>query len=548
MVPPTQSKIGVDWPGLAAAAPAAVLVAIACGLPLAWMVATIASHPSTMQDLQLTAFRGGLLFRTLSYNAAVAILATAMSLPAAMVLGRGRGWMSRLLWAVLPAALLMPSLAFTYGWSQCVVLAGMKFVPAGPADVGRCIWTLAAWLWPVPAGVIGLALRRMDTSVQQQALLDGVLWRSTFRQLLWAVVASLAIVMLLATQEFSIYEQTGISVMATEVRMVFESGAFSSLPAAGVGSGAGAGAMSPDQAARAAAAVATAIPVLLATLLLAGAAVWAAGRAGVGEHVSVGPWPRALDAPWWTLLAGWGMVILTVGTPVLSLILSSHRPMSLARMWGETGRELTGAMFIAAIAALVAMAVALSSAARWPRGALVIGGLSFLAGGQLLAIALIRIYNRDGLTWAYHYWPVPVLAYVGRFAWLPLAAARGTTSAPWRELRAMASLDGAGPWRTARAVVWPLCWPSLAAAALLVGALSLTEVPATAILQPQKPQVLTPLILAWVHIARYDPMIEASLLMMAAVVIPAIVAAVLFHSRWRPGLISRSWYSGRGQG
>ena len=33
--------------------------------------------------------------------------------------------------------------------------------------------------------------------------------------------------MVLASQEFAVYEPTGISVVATEVRMVFETGAFS---------------------------------------------------------------------------------------------------------------------------------------------------------------------------------------------------------------------------------------------------------------------------------------------------------------------------------
>ena len=56
---------------------------------------------------------------------------------------------------------------------------------------------------------------------------------------------------------------------------------------------------------------------------------------------------------------------------------------------------------------------------------------------------------------------------------------------------------------------------------MLVGALSLTEVPATVLLFPQNPQVLTPTLMTWVHMARFDPMIEASLLLMLAVLGPA---------------------------
>jgi ABC-type Fe3+ transport system permease subunit len=155
---------------------------------------------------------------------------------------------------------------------------------------------------------------------------------------------------------------------------------------------------------------------------------------------------------------------------------------------------------------------------------LVLAGTSFLLGGQLLAIADIRIYNRPGLVWAYDNFPVPVFAYVGRFGWLALAASIGAWSRPWRELRDMASIDGASAWQTAFRVVWPLAWPTLLAGGLLVGALSMTEVPATVLIFPQNPQVLTPQLMTWVHMAQYDPMIEASLLMMSVVLIPALLA------------------------
>ena len=153
--------------------------------------------------------------------------------------------------------------------------------------------------------------------------------------------------------------------------------------------------------------------------------------------------------------------------------------------------------------------------------------MAFLVGGQLLAIADIRIYNRPGLQWAYDAFPAPVFAYFGRFGWLALAAGWATWSKPWAELRDIASIDGASKWRTAISVIWPLGWPSLLAGALMVGALSMTEVPATVLLFPQHPQVLTPTLMTWVHMAHFDPMIEASLLMMAVVLLPPVLAVLL---------------------
>ena len=53
------------------------------------------------------------------------------------------------------------------------------------------------------------------------------------------------------------------------------------------------------------------------------------------------------------------------------------------------------------------------------------------------------------------------------------------------------------------------------------------EVPATVLLMPQNPQVLTPTLMTWVHMVRYDSMIEASLLMMGSVLLPAVAAVLL---------------------
>jgi ABC-type glycerol-3-phosphate transport system permease component len=455
------------------------------------------------------------------------------------MLGRGRGWLARILWVLLPAALLMPSLSYAYGWSQVMRIVQifceahqLRFTvqPAGPIDILRCIWSLAAWLWAVPAGLIGLALRRMDTNVQQQALLDGVLYRITLRQLLGPIIASLAIVTVMASQEFAVYEPSGISVVATEVRMVFDTGFVSSPQnsiTSPVSQGAGAGISSPKQAGRAAAAVATTAPLLVCTMLLAIVAMWGSRISSASDSISTGSWPRALDAPWWVLTITLLLLFLNVGVPVWALVGSLHIPFSLPKMLDTFGPEVGGSIFVAVVAASVVLIGALSAAGQWTPGLLSLGVVSFLIGGQLLAIAMIRIYNHPWLFWAYGAFPVPVIAYVARFGWLAMAAGKGTWTQSWKELRDMASVDGAGTFRTAWSIVWPLGWPILAAGALLVGCLSLTEVPATVLLFPQNPMVLTPRLMTWLHQLRSDDMINAALLMMMAVVVPALSAVVL---------------------
>jgi ABC-type Fe3+ transport system permease subunit len=331
----------------------------------------------------------------------------------------------------------------------------------------------------------------------------------------------------LATQEFAVYEPTGISVVATEVRMVFDTGAVSSATnSITAPMSQGEGRKSPDQAVRAAASVATTLPLLVCTLTLSLIAIWGASR-GESESPTVGPWPAALDAPWWAITITLVLVILNVFVPVWALVYSLRIPFSIPSMFNEFAPEIEGAIFVACVAAVVASISAFSCAGRWTPGLMFFAGASFLIGGQLLAIALIRIYNRAWLMWAYEAFPVPVIAYVGRFGWLALAGGRATWSRSWQELRDMAAVDGAGAFRTAMSVVWPLSWPTLVAGALLVGALSMTEVPATVLLFPVNPQVLTPRLMTWLHQLRSDSMIEAALMMMMTVLFPAAAALTL---------------------
>ncbi|MGH7179247.1 MAG: hypothetical protein ACREJC_17855, partial [Tepidisphaeraceae bacterium] len=464
--------------------------------------------------------------RTICCNAAVAIVATIVAIPAAIVLGRGRGVLASLLWLVLPVSLLLPSLVFAYGWKQLFRLINFDFEPAGLLDVCRCVWSLAAWLWPIPAFGLGLALRRVDTQVQQQALLDGALWRTTARQLLGPAIASVCVVMMLAMQEFAVYEPTGISVVATEVRMVFETGAFSSPENPITQPLTGAVGLA-DQPARAAAAVATALPVLTIIAML-GATAWVVSRRwSAFEQIEHGVWPRSLDAGLRSLVLSWLIILLTLGAPIVALVLSMKRPLDAMLIWTEFGPQVTGSIIVAAMTCVVATLVALAAAVRRSHGATIVALLSFLIGGQLVAIALIRLYNRPWLSWVYDGPLIAVMAYIARFGWIALFGASATWSSAWRPLRDMSAIDGAGALPTATRVIWPLAWPIFAASALVVAALALTEVPATVLISPQRPQMLVPLLMTWVHMLRYDAMIEASLLMVAMVASIGVVAVVL---------------------
>src|SRR5438445_5701185 len=159
----------------------------------------------------------------------------------------------------------------------------------------------------------------------------------------------------LAVQEFSVYEPTGISVMATEVRMVFETGAFSSpenpitAPLQGGAEVIG----SPDQHVRAAAAVATTLPLLLVVAALAVPIFSGARRASVAEELDVGPWPSVLDAGAVVKLLACVIVIVAVIVPSAALVLSLHVRRSPLEVWNEFSPQVCGSILIAAIAGAV---------------------------------------------------------------------------------------------------------------------------------------------------------------------------------------------------
>lgn len=504
------------------------IVAICCALPVGWILLQIVTHPAVLTELHLDSFRLRLLGRTIGYNGAVGIVATLLALPAAWAIGRGRGPLAAAIGFVLPISLLLPSLVIAYGWKQLLRILGWEFEFQGVLDVSRCIWSLATWLWPVPAMVIGLALRRSDAQVQQQALLDGALRRILLRQLLGPIVASTSIVALLAMQEFAVYEPTGISVVATEVRMVFETGAFSSPsnPITQPMSG-GTISFSPQQSERAAASVAAVAPLMVVVALLALLA-WVGVRfLSAADQMDGGMWPRSLDAPKWTAPLAWGVIMATVITPIVALIVSLRTSFNLFRFWDEFAPQLSGTLIIAACTGVMAVLLGLAAVSRRPRGTLALALVTFLVGGQLLAISLIRIYNHPGLDWIYNRAPVMVMAYIGRFGWIILAAASITWSKMWRGVRELAAVDGASDWQTARFVIWPLAWPVLGAAAMFVTILSMSEVPATVLISPLKPLMLVPTLMTWLHTQRYDAMIESSLLAVAMVVLLGSIAMTL---------------------
>jgi DNA-binding beta-propeller fold protein YncE/ABC-type spermidine/putrescine transport system permease subunit II len=358
-------------------------------------------------------------------------------------------------------------------------------------------------------------------------MIDGALWRITFRQLLGPLVAGFAMVSVLAMQEFSIWDQTDIRTVSTEVRSVY------------LGTSTTQGLLA-SQEQRMAAALVTGLPLIGVILGLALLASWLVRKMSASEHVEVGAWPRVLDAGgvWFflTLL----VIFLTLIVPTGAMWISLKAPLQPGRILKEFAPQMGGSLGVAGLAGIVALIAALGAAAKRSSGALFLGILAFLVGGQMIAIAMIHLFNRQSLSLVYDGPGITVMAYLARFLWVALLAAQVGWTRPWRQLRDLAAVDGAGAMRTAVWVIWPLLLPVLGGAAVLVMILSLSEVPATALIAPIRPPMLVPNLLQWVHMQRYDPMIEASLVTMGLVAGLATIAGLLM---WMG--VKGSWMFGK---
>lgn len=485
------------------------ILAVACGLPLAWLAVQLVARPGLWGDAIPDSFRAWLIVRTFAFNALAATLAMAFALPIALTLAFG-GRCTRWLWWLLPVPLLVPSLVITYGWKQAVGLAGIDPLPQSFADVARCIVALASWLWPVPAMAVAFALARLDGNLLMQATLDGAVGRTVARVLAAPVMLGWSAAMLLALQEFAVFEPTGISVIATEVRFVFETGAsldqsWSMLPDGTDGAG-------PTQDARMGAALAVMLPAIGLMLLLAGVA-WRTIRSLDG---SAGEWGeragRIVRLPRWVSLLASIEALVLIGLPIAAMALTRQGAFRPWKVLDEYRPQLLGSIGLGALAGACGVAcVVLASVGRPSRKMIGVALASFLIGGQWAAIALIVLFNRPWLLALYDSYLMPTIAYVGRFVWIALIAAAATWSPGVRPLRELAATDGAGPWATWRSVILPIAWPLLAGACLLIFTLSMTEVPATTLLQPAN--TLVPMLMTWAHILNYDAMIDASLLL-----------------------------------
>lgn len=511
-----------------------LVLGVCCVVPIAWLIGCVVARPSTLAATIWNAWTWRLLAKTVFLAAASGSVATLLAIAPAITLGAARGRLSRgALITLISLPVLTPSIVLGYGWTEIIHALELLPYPQSVADHARCVWMLATWLWPIPCGVLALSLSNLDRDLVDQARLDGALVRTITRRCAPALVAAMLLSTLLAMQEFSVFEPSGISVLSTEIRMIFETGRTSALDnpiqqlQGGMASQLGFG----TQVERSAMALGAGIPAIaiVATFLITASKLIARDTNHLLDTDPAPPPRLRLRAA--ALLT---FVIMTIafGVPLIGLIRGLPRVFNPIAIGNDILPQLTCSLSIALGAGAIALLVGVLATVVPSRFALIAALCSFLVGGQFLAIALLRVYGYHSpelgrlspMRLVLDSNLAVVFAHVGRFGWIALLAGMSTHVGAYRSLRNQAAIDGAGAIRTALLVVLPRAWPVLLASALLVATLSLTEVPAAALLTPPS---LIPMLMTFVHMQRYGPMIEASLMMVFVIMLVSIAIQLL---------------------
>lgn len=498
-----------------------VVIGACCGAPVVWIVARLMLDWSSFAPALLDARSLEALARTIILNGLAALAACLLAIAPAVWIGSSRRpWLAITLVA-LP--LLLPSIVVGYAWRESLNLLNWLPRPGSILDELRCSLTLSAWLWPVPALSMGIALRRMDRALLWHARIDGALFPVVIRLLLPAILVGITGVFVLASQEFSIYETTGILVVSVVVRQTFEDFNF-------------------DQSTRLIRAAATLLPLIILALCLALSALLMARRANLSDDLSTERTHLKVPKLW----QAFAWIVTAFGTlgPIGALIVLHRDPFDVKRIIDSIGLNLLASAEYALTTAVVAFFIGVAACFTRQRALTLLACAIFLVGGQLVAIVLIRTLNDPAIPFLTDLYDSPLVATISnlsRFSWIVLATGLFTWQGGWRPLRDMASAEGASPGQTARLVILPMALPILLASTLIVMALSFTEVGATILIQPSGSIIapiyrwfgvepsgsIIPMLMTWVHIQRYDPLIEASVIVLICVLAMGLIASCI---------------------
>jgi len=363
---------------------------------------------------------------------------------------------------------------------------------------------------PIVTLIVGAALRSVSADTEEAALVEGAgpvrtLFSVTLPMAIGGIVASLVVVMLWVTTDYSVSDLVVVRTFAEEVYTLY--------------------AVRPHEAAL----------VCVPQIVLFGGLLWYL-RSGFlagceGEETQVAseePYRFRVRRHRRLLSVVTATVVLALAaTPVATLFARLCDARSLRRYaWLFTGEIQTSIWTSFSAAVLVAvLGLGLAwYAVRRPRWRPVIAAfvvLMLAIPAPVLGMGLIAVFNRDGpLGYVYGSPGMLVLAYTFRFLPVAVILLIPAVRAIPLECELSAKVDGCGGVATWWHIVWPLCLPQALLVVFAVAALSFGELPCSLLVTPPGYDTVGKRFFDLIHMGLYPDVAVLGLWSVAAVLVP----------------------------
>ena len=448
----------------------------------------------------------GLLWRSVWLSLAAAVACVLLAVPAVYALGHlpnpARPRALRLTLAALAAALLCPPMVCVFAWQ--------RLLPSGTNAYAECAAVWAMWAWPVPALILSAAWRTSGRSSYEAARLEATPTRAFLHVALpilrGPIALCLLILFVIFVAEYTVPHACGLLVYATEL-LGWSAGSPATLDT-----------------------VWPALPlVAVAVAGVIGAAVqWRSGTRTTEHRIG----PEASPSTGWPLVLIASIVTVTWLLPIGALAASISSLAAAGDAIRIYGRDMLASFGVAALSALVVIALGLIVLTR-PRlrtpaliAALALGAFP----GALVGEAVMAAYNYELFKALYDHWPIMVLGYAARFAWIGCVIALSLEHRLGR-LSDQARTDGAGPLRELVHVNLPMWSPTLLFAAAAVTALALGDVATTTLIRVPDFNPVAHVIIEKFHRREDDTLVSLSV----ALVVAAFPAVLLAAAAVLPG-------------
>ncbi|GAB7004671.1 iron ABC transporter permease [Nocardioides sp. AN3] len=444
----------------------ALLIVVACLVPVAYVLWSAASGPSAALEFLLRPRIGELLWNTARLVAGGVLLSVVLGVAGAWLVERSDLPVRGLWHGALCAPLAVPAFVNGYAW--------VATTHAVQSSLGAVVVVSLSY-YPLVYLPTVAALRRLDPALEEVAASLGCGSRETFRRVVLpgiapAVLGGALLVALHLLSEYGALQLLNYPTLTTAILQQYGT-AFNGAAATLLAS--------------------VLLLACLGLLLLEVIVRGSARRARVGGGTPRPAERHALGRVTVPVLAGLtAFVALAVGVPVGSLVRwlarGSSAGFDVDRLLSAAGTSVglaAAAGMIATVAALPVVWGAVRRASGWSVGVERAAYITSALPGVVVALALVTVTIR-WLPGLYQTLPLLAAAYVILFLPRALVSVRGVLELVPARLEEVALTLGQSPMGAMWRVTLPLLLPGLATATALVALAVSTELTATLLLAP----------------------------------------------------------------